>query len=61
MRTRIDVGTVDRTDLTWRVGQNPSRPQRVTEIMAPGLEFGSQATVNGADASTEEVVDGDQM
>ena len=61
VRTGIDVGAVDRADLTGRVGQDPSRPQRVAEVMAPGLEFGRQTTVDGADTAIEEVIDGDQM
>jgi hypothetical protein len=61
MRTGIDVRAVHRANLTGRVGQDPGRPQRVTEVMASGLEFGRQATVDGADAAIEEVVDGNQM
>ena len=61
MRTGIGVRAVDRANLTGRVGQDSGRPQRVTEVMAPGLEFGRQTTVDGADTAIEEVIDGDQM
>jgi hypothetical protein len=59
--TGIDVGLVNFPDLVGRVGEDAGRPERVAEIMSPGLEFGGETSVESLRALAEEIVDGDQM
>jgi hypothetical protein len=52
---------MDSTDLRGIIRQDARGPQGIAEIVAPALEFGGQAAIDGKRRAAEDVADGDQM
>jgi hypothetical protein len=49
------------TNFAGIIREYARRPQGIAEVVAPALEFGGEAAVNGKDAVTKGLIDGDQM
>ncbi len=52
-RSRLEERAVRRDDLAGRVEQQPRRPQRVGEVVSPGLQLGGQPAVAHHESTVE--------